>query len=82
MSVLLKLIDEKTLRIFRVLIKNKGQYFHLNKLSSEAKVPISTTMRIVKDLVDKKLVEQMIVGKLKIYKINEKETEEVENIFR
>lgn len=69
MSVFAELIDAKLLKILDLLLKNKDKYFHLHKIAQETKVPVSTVFRIVKKLVRLNLIEQTIIGKIKIYKI-------------
>jgi DNA-binding IclR family transcriptional regulator len=78
MSVFGELIDAKVLRILTLLVKNKQSQYHLQKISQDAKVPISSVFRIMKTLVELNLVEQTIIGKLKIYRIaSNKKTRQV-----
>lgn len=74
MSVFEELIDNKLLKILKLLLNNKEQQFHLQKISQDTKVPVSSVFRIMKKLVKLELVEQIVIGKVKIYKIahNEK----------
>ena len=62
------LIDSKAIKLIRVFSENKDEIFHLKKLSSEAKVPLTTTSRLVSELVKKGFVEVVYVGKMKLYK--------------
>jgi len=64
-----ELIDPKIARIIALLIKNRKDYFHLQKISQEAGVPISTTFRIINKLVNLGFIEKTNVGNFKIYKI-------------
>lgn len=72
------LIDPKLYRIIRIFSQNKDQIFHLQKLSSEAKVPLATTFRIVSELRKKGFVEVVFVGKMKLYKANQERRLELE----
>ena len=69
MSVFEELIDPKIVKVFHVLSANKGKYFHLQKISRTANVPISTTFRIVKKLVKIGLIDQINIDKTKLYRI-------------
>lgn len=69
MSVFEELVDIKLLKIIKLLLKYKEQQFHLHKISQETKVPVATVFRIIRKLVKLNLVEQITIGKIKIYKI-------------
>jgi DNA-binding IclR family transcriptional regulator len=83
MSVLYTLVDPKILRILDLFLKNKGKFFHLNKIAREAKVPLSTTFRIVNRLVTLDIVEQTTIDKFKIYRLSENQkTSDLEHEVR
>ena len=67
------LIDEKVVRILDLLVDNSFSYFHLQKISEEAKVPLASTFRIVRKLEKLQFVKCTQIGKFKIYKILDKE---------
>jgi len=69
MSVFEELIDFKIMKILKLLLKNKDQHFHLHKIAQETNVPVATVFRIIRKLVKLNLVEQITIGKIKIYKI-------------
>lgn len=69
MEVVYELIDKKILRIIVILLKNKDRLYHLKQLSYEANVPIATTYRIVKKLVNLSILKIEKIGKLKLYRI-------------
>ena len=82
MSIFKQLIDKKVLRILDLLLRNKGKLFHLNKISEDAKVPIGTTFRLVAKLVSLELLDVVVIGKMKIYKIADNEkVKEIESAF-
>ena len=84
MVIFRQLIDKKIVRILDLFLKNKNQLFHLNKISEDAKVPIGTTFRLVGKLVSLGILDVVVVGKLKIYKIadNEKVRELEESLMK
>jgi sugar-specific transcriptional regulator TrmB len=75
MSVIRQLVEEKTLKILDLLLKNKQKHFHLSEISNKSKIPIASTFRIINKLVSLKIVDVTIIGKMKIYRISKnKET--------
>jgi len=69
MSVFEELIDEKLLKILTLFMHNKEQQFHLQKISQETNIPISTVFRIIRKLTNLDLIDFTTIGKLKIYRI-------------
>ena len=67
-SVLDGLLDKKTSALLRTLLLNSDQLFHLHSLSRSARVPVTTTSRIVRRLVKLGIVTETKVGKLVLYK--------------
>ncbi|MBC8444486.1 helix-turn-helix domain-containing protein [Candidatus Woesearchaeota archaeon] len=80
MSLFVELIDKKIVDILEVFIKNEEGLLHLSMVAERAKVPLTSTHRIINSLVEKKLIEQVVVGKLKLYKLSK--AKEVERLFR
>lgn len=66
-KVLEGLVENKTLSILKTLSKNTDKIFHLNSLSTQSKVPISSTFRIVKKLKKNGFIDEIKVGKSKLY---------------
>ena len=82
MSILRELIDSKVAKILDIFIVNKSKFFHLSMVSKSSKVPVSSTFRIINSLVNLGILEQMKVGKMKIYRLAENEkAAEVAKIF-
>ena len=82
MRVFEELIDKKTLKILRLLMADKTKQFHIQKISVDSKVPLTSTFRVVKRLVELNLIEQIKIGKLKIYKSADNEaTKEIEGVL-
>jgi len=71
MSVFSKLVDPKIVAVLSILNNAPDEYFHLHKLSSQAKVSLASIFRIVNRLVKLKLIECITVGKFKIYRAKE-----------
>ena len=67
------LVERKTLAIFTTLNTNPYQLFHLNSLAKAAKVPVSSTARIIKRLVKEEFAQELKVGKTSLYKMIENE---------
>ena len=63
------LVEPNVLAIFSTLCKNPTQLYHLNSLAQTAKVPVSTTSRIIVRLVQENFAEEVIVGKITLYKL-------------
>ncbi len=80
MSLFVELIDKKIVDILEVFTNSKEELLHLSMVAERAKVPLTSTHRIVNSLVDKTLIEQVIVGKMKLYKLSK--TKEVERLFK
>ncbi|MEA3514912.1 MAG: helix-turn-helix domain-containing protein [Nanoarchaeota archaeon] len=69
MSALEELIDPKIISIIHLLLKDKDELFHLQKISHKTGIPISTTFRIINKLVDLEFIDRLNVGNFKIYRI-------------
>ena len=69
MSAIVELIDPKIISIIHLLLKDKDELFHLQKISQNTGIPISTTFRIINKLVDMGLIDRLNVGNFKIYRI-------------
>ena len=75
-SSIQQIIDKKLLRIIQLFLKKENELFHLQKISSEADVPIGSCFRLIKKLVAIGLVNIVQVGKIKLYKTNKKVAKE------
>jgi DNA-binding Lrp family transcriptional regulator len=80
MTILSSLIDAKTLKILKTFLNNPKSLFHLNNLAESASVSVSSTSRIVAKLVKNKIIEEIKIGKLSVYKIIE--NKEIKKIKR
>ena len=70
-GVLEGLLEKKVKNILGVFIKNKGELFHLQKISKESNVPISSCFRLIKKLVGLGFITTIKIGKFKVYKLVE-----------
>ncbi|MEM2115542.1 MAG: helix-turn-helix transcriptional regulator [Candidatus Woesearchaeota archaeon] len=75
-EVLIKLIDPKIVNILKILIKNTNLKMRMSEISSESKVPISSTHRILKKLESLEIVKVEEINKLKLYSLAENKTSE------
>lgn len=81
-DVLDGLVDKKIKNILAVLIKNKGELFHLQKISKLSNVPIASSFRIVRKLTSLRFVAVIKIGKFKVYKLDDnKKTKELIGLF-
>ena len=67
------LIETKVWRIFKTFLDHPQKIFHLNSVAKAAKVPVSSTQRIVKNLTKHGFVEALKVGKLSLYRLADNE---------
>jgi Mn-dependent DtxR family transcriptional regulator len=65
-------IEPKLLRIIQLFLNKEDEIFNLQKISSEAKVPLGSTFRLMKKITKTDLVETIPVGKTKLYRTNKK----------
>ena len=70
-DVLYGLVDKKIRSILSVFIKNKGELFHLQKISKLSNVPIASSFRIVRRLVSLGFVSVIRINKFKVYKLSD-----------
>lgn len=63
------LIDDKVLKVLKIFTKEPDQFFHINKVAKEAKVPLATTFRIINSLAKNSLLDIQKISKFKIYKL-------------
>ncbi len=71
------LIDKKVEKILKLFFENKKELFHINSVSKRSNVPLATTFRIIKRLVNLEIITAVEVGKFKIYKLNANEKTEL-----
>jgi len=82
-NLLAGLIDSKIERILKIFIENKEEFFHLKKISTQSKVPLTTTFSLVKKLARLNIITISKVGKLKLYKLAaNKKTSFLESIIK
>jgi DNA-binding IclR family transcriptional regulator len=70
MDLLKGLVDEKTLKILDLFLKNPNEFFHINKVAQETKVPLATTFRIMMQLTQIEFIEYKQISKFKIYRLS------------
>ena len=77
-AVLDGLLDKKVKNILTVLIRNKDELFHLQKISKLSNVPIASSFRIVKRLASLGFIAVIRINKFKVYKLGDnKKTKEL-----
>jgi DNA-binding IclR family transcriptional regulator len=78
MSSIRQIVDPKLIKIIDLFLKNSGKFYHLHKISTDAKVPLATTHRLLKKLTQAGFFEVTSVGKTKLYKMNAAKKREYE----
>ncbi|MFH1849838.1 MAG: hypothetical protein ABH879_06660 [archaeon] len=63
------LFDQKKLGILRQFLRDREKQFYLREIAGLANVSVASTFRIVNQLVAIGVVEQIKVGKFKVYQI-------------
>ena len=66
-EVIEELIDHKVISILKVILSEKEKQFYLKEISEEAIVPIATTYRILQKLKDLSIINEIKIGKFKVY---------------
>ena len=73
LDILRNLFDSKKISLINILLQNRNKEFYLREISKESDVPLTTTHRILKQLVDLKIVRQINISKFKVYQIEDNE---------
>lgn len=73
MDVLRELFDEKIIKVISAFLDEPSRTFSLTQISSQAKVNIATTLRIIDKLVKKEIIDIELIGKSKFYKLKQSE---------
>lgn len=68
LNLLEELFDDKKLRVIKLFLQNKEKQFYLREISKQTKVPVASTFRIVKKLMELEIIKQIKVNKFKLYK--------------
>jgi uncharacterized membrane protein len=71
MRALWALLEPKTKRILEVFDKNRAIFYHLQKLSQDAHVPLASVFRIVRKLEADGIIDTVLVGRTKLYLLPE-----------
>ncbi len=77
-SALSGIVEPKTLSVLRTFLT--GRLYHLKEASRSSRVPVSTSSRIIRNFLKEGLIEEIKVGKMRLYKI--RETEQVKALRR
>lgn len=70
-NVLEGLFDTKILKIVRLFLNEKENQFYLREISNKVSVPVATTFRIVKKLLELGLIQEIKIKKFKLYMLKE-----------
>jgi hypothetical protein len=72
-DILREIFDEKIVSVISIFLENPDTQFSLTQISSMSKVNIATTLRIIDKLLSKDMLELVVVGKSKFYKLKKNE---------
>jgi len=70
----LGLIDNKTISVIGLFIKNPDKEFCLNEIANLSSVPIATSHRILKKLIKLDLIRFNKIKSLRLYKLNQSDS--------
>jgi DNA-binding IscR family transcriptional regulator len=73
MQILRELMDSKLIELLDIFLNNPDKEFSLTELSKHSKVNITATFRIIKKLAEKKFIQIVPKGKVKLYKLEKNE---------
>jgi len=77
------LFDKKMLSILRIFVKKKDQKLTLQEISHSTKVPLATTFRIIRKLLELEIISLEKTKHLKLYMFVENEkTKYLENVLK
>ncbi len=68
LNLLEELFDNKKLKVIKLFLQNKEKQFYLREIAKQTRVPIASTFRIVKKLMELELIKQIKINKFKLYK--------------
>jgi hypothetical protein len=69
LKILESLFDSKKLRILKLFLQDKEKQFYLREIAANSKVPVASAFRIIRLLVELKLVDIIKVHKFKLYRL-------------
>lgn len=73
-KVIESLFDPKIIKILRLFINNPSDEYYLREIAKLTRVPPASTYRILKNLLELELLEELKNKHLKTYKLNEENT--------
>jgi len=68
LNLLEGLFDNKKLKVIKLFLQNKEKQFYLREIAKQTRVPIASTFRIIKKLMELELITQIKINKFKLYK--------------
>ena len=72
-DILEKLFDAKILAVLRQFFQHDNKEFYIRELSKLSKVPLASTFRIVRKLVDYNIIREVKLSKFKVYVLDDNE---------
>ena len=82
MNIIEEFFDKKILAILKLFLFDETQQFYLRELSKKARVPVASTFRIIKRLLELNIIRETIIKKTKLYSlVDNQNTEFLRNIL-
>ncbi len=72
-AILREIFDQRILAIITILMEEPQKYFSLTEIATSANINVATTLRILKKLAGKEVVEKNTLGKSSFYRLKESE---------
>jgi len=73
MNIFRELFDDKIIKVLNAFLENPRKQFSLTEVSSSSKVHIATAMRILEKLSRQNVVEIILIGRSKFYRLKQSE---------
>lgn len=72
-EILKELFDEKIIEIIKLFLEHPEKQFYLSEVASLSKVSVTTTFRILNKLIKSGFINDTIIGKFRVYRLEKGE---------
>jgi DNA-binding IclR family transcriptional regulator len=69
MEILKEIFDNKLVKIITLFVDNPDKKYSLSEIAELSKINITTSYRILNQLISKKIVKLVRIGKAKLYEL-------------
>ncbi|HJX06357.1 MAG TPA: hypothetical protein VJ461_06630 [Candidatus Nanoarchaeia archaeon] len=70
-NIIEEFFDKKTLAVLKLFLFDETGQFYLREMAKKSKVPVTTTLRIIKRLKELGIVEESVIKKTKLYSLSQ-----------